>query len=93
MSNIRLFKSLKHPIIYSAESQRLWVKYDSLKELLGSYQTEIHQDWLARAEEKTLRGVKTPLLVRDVNTGTLRVNFARDLSSLLREVSQSYSVV
>ena len=86
MTNIRLFKSLKHPIIYSAESQRLWVKYDSLKELLGSYQTEIHQDWLARAEEKTLRGVKTPLLVRDVNTGTLRVNFDRDTMEILTDV-------
>ena len=86
MTNVRLFKSLKHPIIYSAESQRLWVKYDSLKELLGSYQTEIHQDWLARAEEKTLRGVKTPLLVRDVNTGTLRVNFDRDTMEILTDV-------
>ena len=86
MTNMKLFKNMKNPIIYSSESRAVWGKYDRLKVELARYEMDLYEDWLSRAEKITVKGVKTPLLTRNSQTGTLRVNFDRYTMEILTDV-------
>ena len=85
-TNMKLFKNMKNPIIYSTQSRELWRKYDQLKDDLARYEREIYEEWLSRAEKVTVRGVKTSLIIRNSKTGTLRVNFDRETMEILTDV-------
>ena len=85
-TNIQHFSNLEHPICQSRDSQLLLSKYQAFKAELASYAQEIYGSWVSRAEKTTLEGVQIPLLLRDVSTQTLRVNFDRNTMAILMDV-------
>ena len=85
-TNIQHFIHLEHPICKSRDSKLLLAKYQAFKAELASYTEEIYGSWVDQAEKTTMEGVKIPLLVRDVTTQTLRVNFDRNTMAILMDV-------
>ena len=54
---------------------------------LTTFEDEIFNTWNASISKKMMQSLNTSLILRNSELGTLKVNFSRDLSSLLREVS------
>ena len=54
--------------------------------LLTNFQDEIFQMWNLGITKKMTQSLSRSLILRDDFNGTLRVNFGRDLSAILREV-------
>ena len=56
--------------------------------LLATFEDEVFQMWNLSISKKMAQSLKGSLIIRTQDEkSTLRVNFSRDLSSLLREVS------
>ena len=54
---------------------------------LTTYEDDVFQMWNLGISKKLVQSLNRSLLIRNTDKGTLKVNFARELSSLLREVS------
>ena len=85
-SSVKNFKELNHPICASSEGEVIIEKYKEMVCLLYSYEEEVFRTWAATADTKTGEGLDRPLLVREGIKATLKVNFGRDLLSILHEV-------
>ena len=85
-NNVKNFKELNHPVCASTEAELIIEKYKEMVCLLYSYEEEVFRNWAASADKKTGEGLNRPLLVREGMKATLKVNFGRDLLSILHEV-------
>ena len=84
--SVKSFKELNHPICYREGAKLVFKKYKETMGLLTTYEDEVFQLWNLGISKKMTQSLNKPLIIRDTDRGTLRVNFARDLNSLLREV-------
>ena len=85
-ASIRNFKELSHPICYSEGANLVFRKFKEMIAVLSTYEEEAFKGWALCAEKKTAEGLNRPLIIRDENNGTLKVNFGRDTLSILMEV-------
>lgn len=85
-SNVKNFKELNHPICASSEGEIIIEKYKEMVCLLYSNEEDVFKNWAASADAKTGEGLNRPLLVREGIKATLKVNFGKDLLSILHEV-------
>ena len=92
--SVKSFKELNHPICYREGAKQVFRKYKETMGLLAAFEDEVFQMWNLSISKKMSQSLNRSLIVRDNSEkSTLRVNFARDLSSLLREVrSDPYPV-
>ena len=60
---------------------------------LATFEDEVFNAWNLSISKKIIQSLNRSLLCRDQDGGTLRVNFSRDLSSLLREVLELAGIV
>ena len=56
---------------------------------LTTYEDDVFQMWNLGISKKMMQSLNRSLIVRNDDKGTLKVNFARELTSLLREVSSN----
>ena len=86
--SVKSFKDLNHPICYREGAKLVFKKYKEMMHLLAAYEEEIFQKWNVSISKKMTQSLSRSLVVRqDVGEkGTLRVNFSRDLMSVLKEV-------
>ena len=61
-------------------------KYKKLSGEMSSYQEEIFNSWSGVIEKKKVEELEIPLLVRNADDGTLKVNFSKGTIKLLNEV-------
>ena len=61
-------------------------------QLLQSFEEDCFQMWHLSISKKMTQSLNRPLIVRDQEHGTIRVNLGRDLMSVLREASSLYVV-
>ena len=61
-------------------------KYKETMGQLTTYEDDVFQMWNLGISKKMMQSLNRSLIVRNDDKGTLKVNFARELSSLLREV-------
>ena len=85
--SVKSFKELNHPICYREGAKLVFKKYKETMGLLRTYEDEVFQMWNLGISKKMTQSLNKSLITRDTERGTLRVNFARELNSLLREVS------
>ena len=85
--SVKSFKELNHPICYREGAKLVFTKYKETMGLLRTYEDEVFQMWNLGISKKMTQSLNKSLITRDSERGTLRVNFARELNSLLREVS------
>ena len=85
--SVKSFKELNHPICYREGAKMVFRKYKETMGLLTAYEDEVFQMWNLGISKKVTQSLKKSLIIRDTEKGTLRVNFASELNSLLREVS------
>ena len=57
---------------------------------LTSYEDDVFQLWNLGISKKMIQSLNRSLIIRNTDKGTLKVNFARELTSLLREVRMVY---
>ena len=57
---------------------------------LTSYEDDVFQLWNLGISKKMIQSLNRSLIIRNTDKGTLKVNFARELTSLLREVCLVY---
>ena len=86
MTTIKFFKNLEHPICYSPGGDLLLKKYKALQLELNDYEQLIYSDWVDKAEKITFEGLALPLIKRNNESNTLRVNFAKDTMEVLVDV-------
>ena len=55
--------------------------------LLTAFEDDVFKKWNESISKKISQSLSRSLIYRDENKGILRVNFGRDLGSILREVS------
>ena len=89
--SVKSFKDLNHPICYREGAKLVFKKYKEMMHLLAAYEEEIFQKWNVSISKKMTQSLSRSLVVRDSGNGggekgTLRVNFSRDLMSVLKEV-------
>ena len=84
--SVKSFKDLNHPICYRDGAKLVFKKYKEMMHLLNSYEDEAFQMWNLSISKKMTQSLNKSLITRDSEAGTLRVNFSRDLMSVLREV-------
>ena len=58
-----------------------------MMQLLQSFEEDCFQMWHLSISKKMTQSLNRPLIVRDQEHGTIRVNLGRDLMSVLREAS------
>ena len=84
--SVKNFRELNHPICASTEGELIIEKYKEMVCLLYSYDEDVFKNWAISADKKTAEGLNRPLLVREGIKATLKVNFGKDLLSILHEV-------
>ena len=84
--SVKSFKDLNHPICYKEGAKAVFRKYKDMMALLGTYEDKVFEDWNQSITKKISQSLSRSLIYRDENRGILRVNFGRDLGSILREV-------
>ena len=85
--SVKSFKELNHPICYREGAKLVFKKYKETMSQLTTYEDDVFQMWNLGISKKMMQSLNRSLIVRNDDKGTLKVNFARELSSLLREVS------
>ena len=85
--SVKSFKELNHPICYREGAKLVFKKYKDTMGQLTTYEDDVFQMWNLGISKKLVQSLNRSLLIRNTDKGTLKVNFARELSSLLREVS------
>ena len=88
--SVKSFKDLNHPICYKEGAKAVFRKYKEMMGLLGTFEDKVFEDWNQSITKKISQSLSRSLILRDENRGILRVNFGRDLGSILREVSQLF---
>ena len=73
-------------ICYKEGAKNVFRKYKDMMVQLTTFEDDVFTAWNLSISKKISQSLNRSLLCRDADTGTLRVNFSRDLSSLLREV-------
>ena len=84
--SVKCFKNLNHPICYSTGAELVFKKYKKLNGELCSYQEEVFNTWSQVIEMKKVEELEIPLLWRNQEDGTLKVNFSKGTVKLLNEV-------
>jgi dynein heavy chain len=84
--SVKSFKELNHPICYREGAKMVFRKYKEMMQLLTAYEDEVFQMWNLSISKKMSQSLTKSLIIRDEERNTLRVNFSRDLMSVLREV-------
>jgi dynein heavy chain len=84
--SVKSFKELNHPICYKAGAKMVFRKYKDMMNLLTIYEDDVFHVWNLSISKKMTQSLNRSLILRDEIKGILRVNFGRDLSSILREV-------
>ena len=85
--SVKSFKDLNHPICYKEGAKAVFRKYKEMMGLLSTFEDKVFEDWNQSITKKISQSLSRSLILRDENRGILRVNFGRDLGSILREVS------
>ena len=88
--SVKSFKELNHPICYREGAKLVFKKYKETMGQLITYEDDVFQMWNLGISKKMTQSLNRSLIIRNTDKGTLKVNFARELSSLLREVRFSY---
>ena len=88
--SVKSFKDLNHPICYREGAKLVFKKYKETMSQLTSYEDDVFQLWNLGISKKMIQSLNRSLIIRNTDKGTLKVNFARELTSLLREVSMVY---
>ena len=83
---IKDFKGLSHPVCYSEAAKEVIERYKEMVCLITSYEERVFENWSKNVENLATENLEQPLLVRDQEDGTLKVNFGNDLMSTLMEV-------
>ncbi len=84
--SVKSFKELNHPVCYKEGAKQFFRKYKEMMNLLTTFEDEVFQMWNLGITKKMTQSLSRSLILRDEFKGTLRVNFGRDLSAILREV-------
>ena len=84
--SVKCFKNLNHPICYSEGAELVFKKYKKLNSELSGYQEEVFNQWARDIEVKKVEELEIPLLLRNQENGTLKVNFGKGTVKLLNEV-------
>ena len=84
--SVKNFRELNHPICATGDGELIIEKYKEMVCLLYSYDEDVFRRWAQSADKKTGESLHRPLLVREGKQATLRVNFGKDLLSILHEV-------
>ena len=87
--SVKSFKELNHPICYREGAKLVFKKYKETMGQLTTYEDDVFQMWNLGISKKMMQSLNRSLIVRNDDKGTLKVNFARELTSLLREVSSN----
>ena len=89
--SVKSFKELNHPICYREGAKLVFKKYKETMGQLTTYEDDVFQMWNLGISKKMMQSLNRSLIIRNDDKGTLKVNFARELSSLLREVSLKHN--
>ena len=81
------FKDLNHPICYKEGSRAVLRKYKEIMGCLNTYEEEIFDLWNRSISTRIAQNLNRPLILRDDARGTIKVNLSREITSLLRDVS------
>ena len=84
--SVKSFKELNHPICYKATAKMVFGKHKEMMGLLSAFEDDVFKKWNESISKKIAQSLNRSLIYRDENKGILRVNFGRDLGSILREV-------
>lgn len=84
--SVKSFKDLNHPVCYRDGARLVFKKYKEMMQLLNAFEDDVFQMWNLSISKKMTQSLNRSLITRDPEKGTLRVNFSRDLMSVLREV-------
>ena len=84
--SVKSFRELNHPICYKEGAKSVFRKYKDMMNLLSTYEDDTFKKWNESINKKIANSLNRSLILRDDRTGVLRVNFGRDLGSILREV-------
>eukprot|EP00095_Tigriopus_kingsejongensis_P007513 maker-scaffold103_size370364-snap-gene-1.20 protein:Tk07513 transcript:maker-scaffold103_size370364-snap-gene-1.20-mRNA-1 annotation:"dynein beta ciliary-like" len=83
--SVKSFKDLNHPICYKEGAKNVFRKFKEMMQLLTTFEDDVFQMWNQSITKKMTQSLNKPLLIRD-SDNSLRVNFGKDLMSVLREV-------
>ena len=84
--SVKSFKELNHPVCYKEGAKLVFKKYKGTMGELTTYEDDVFQMWNLGISKKMVQSLNRSLVIRNTTKGTLKVNFARELTSLLREV-------
>lgn len=84
--SVKSFKDLNHPICYREGAKVVFRKYKEMMATLSAHEDDIFQKWNQSITKKMEQSLGKPLIVREEDGELLRVNFSKDLMSVLREV-------
>ena len=85
--SVKGFRDLNHPICYREGARKVLQKYKEICSWLSTYEEEVFQLWNLGISNKISQSLNRPLVLRDTARGTIKVNLAREIISMLRDVS------
>ncbi len=91
--SVKSFKELNHPVCYREGAKLVFRKYKEMMSLLTNFEDEIFQSWNLGISKRLTQSLARPLVTRDEEGSLLRVNFGKDLKSVLREVRSEHLLV
>lgn len=80
------FKHIEHPCMESPEAKDVFDHYEKMLELLGGFEREVYEEWVAGVDEACSFNLAQPLINRSEETKLISVNFDPQLVAVLREV-------
>lgn len=84
--SMKAFKNLNHPICYSSGAELVFKKYKDINADITKFEENIFKNWSVVIEKKKQQELEIPLLIRNHENGTIKVNFSRGTLTLLNEV-------
>uniref|UniRef100_A0A2I3TJ66 Dynein axonemal heavy chain 17 n=1 Tax=Pan troglodytes TaxID=9598 RepID=A0A2I3TJ66_PANTR len=84
--SMKHLKHIEHPVMSGAEAKLIYQKYDEMMELLRCHREKIYQRWVAGVDQDCHFNLGQPLILRDVASNLIHVNFSKALVAVLREV-------
>uniref|UniRef100_A0A8C6JJL6 Dynein heavy chain tail domain-containing protein n=1 Tax=Melopsittacus undulatus TaxID=13146 RepID=A0A8C6JJL6_MELUD len=75
--------SIDHPyvVMVSAEAKLLSEKYKEMMELLQGFREEVYMEWVQGAEKDCHVSLEQPLILRDLKSSLLSVNFSKQVGT------------
>lgn len=83
---IKQFHSLQHPIVESEDAEMLNFRYDKLMDKLGRLEKDIFDKWSETIPYTIDNHLSKKLLLQNVETKFITLNFDPELSAIMREV-------